>query len=129
MTTEHLSKTRLRCWKGSIQKQGNDMTKSGRRIIDAAREAVAIARGEKKPARLHIPPEIDVRGIRLKLTLSQDDFAAEFGFTTNQIKDWEQGRSRPLGGVRAYLMIIQKDPKTVLKILRGSGKTPGKKAA
>jgi putative transcriptional regulator len=77
------------------------MTKSGRRLIDAAREAVAIARGEKKPARLHIPPEIDVN-----LELSQDDVAAEFGFTTNQIKDWEQGRSRPLGGVRAYLMII-----------------------
>ena len=94
-----------------------NMTKSGRRLIDAAREAVAIARGEKKPARLHIPPEIDVRGIRRKLELSQDDFAARIGFTTNQIKDWEQGRSRPLGGVRAYLMIIQKDPKTVLKIL------------
>ena len=105
------------------------MTKSGRRLIDAAREAVAIARGEKKPARLHIPPEIHVRGIRLKLELSQDDFAAEFGFTTNQIKDWEQGRSRPLGGVRAYLMIIQKDPKTVLKILRDAGKNSGKRAA
>jgi putative transcriptional regulator len=105
------------------------MTKSGRRLIDAAREAVAIARGEKKPARLHIPPEIDVRGIRLKLELSQDDFAAEFGFTTNQIKDWEQGRSRPLGGVRAYLMIIQRDPKTVLKILRDTVRVSGKKAA
>ena len=105
------------------------MTKSGRRLIDAAREAVAIARGEKKPSRLHIPPEIDVRGIRLNLELSQDDFAAEFGFTTNQIKDWEQGRSRPLGGVRAYLMIIQKDPKVVLKILRDPGKNSGKRAA
>ena len=106
------------------------MTKSGRRLIEAAREAVAIARGEKKPARLHIPPEINVRGIRLKLELSQDDFAAEFGFTNNQIKDWEQGRSRPLGGVRAYLMIIQKDPKTVSKILREYGKAAsGRRAA
>jgi len=105
------------------------MTRSGRRLIDAAREAVAIARGEKKPARLYIPPEIEVRGIRLNLELSQDDFAAEFGFTTNQIKDWEQGRSRPIGGVRAYLMIIQKDPKTVLKILRDAGKNSGKRAA
>jgi putative transcriptional regulator len=105
------------------------MTKSGRRLIDAAREAVAIARGEKKPARLHIPPEIDVRAIRLKLELSQDDFATEFGFTANQIKDWEQRRSRPLGGVRAYLMIIQKDPKTVLKILRDAARAHGKRAA
>src|SRR5882724_1756305 len=96
------------------------MSKSGKRLIDAAREAVAIARGEKKPARFYIPPEIDVREIRVGLEMSQDDFASEFGFTTNQIKDWEQGRSRPLGGNRAYLMIIRRDPKTVLKILRAS---------
>ena|ERR1700682_1480027 len=94
------------------------MSKSGKRLIDAAREAVAIARGEKKPARLHVPPEIDVREIRVKLALSQDDFAAEFGFTTEQIRNWEQGRSRPLGGNRAYLMIIKRDPKKVLEILR-----------
>jgi DNA-binding transcriptional regulator YiaG len=24
---------------------------------------------------------------------SQDDFAQEFGFTINQIRDWEQGRT------------------------------------
>ena len=98
------------------------MTKAGRRLIDAAREAVAIARGDKKPARLHIPPEIDVRSVRSKLGLSQEDFAAEFGFTSNQIKDWEQGRSRPLGGVRAYLMIIERNPKAVLDMLRDVSK-------
>jgi putative transcriptional regulator len=59
-----------------------------------------------------------VKSIRSKLALSQDEFAAVFGFTVNQIKDWEQGRSRPLGGVRAYLMIIDRDPKSVLAILR-----------
>jgi len=56
------------------------MTRSGRRLIDAAREAVAIARGGEEPARLYIPPEIEVRGIRLNRELSQDDFAAEFWF-------------------------------------------------
>ena len=94
------------------------MSSSGRRLIDAAKEAVAIARGEKKPARLHVPPEINVKAIRTKLKLPQEEFASEFGFTTNQIKDWEQGRSRPLGGNRTYLMIIQRDPKTVLGLLR-----------
>jgi putative transcriptional regulator len=104
------------------------MGKSGKRLIDAAREAVAIARGEKKPARIHVPPEIDVRAIRLKLEFSQADFAAEFGFTTNQIKDWEQGRSRPLGGNRAYLMIIKRDPRAVMALRRASRRAQ-KKAA
>jgi putative transcriptional regulator len=52
--------------------------------------------------------------------LSQEDFASVFGFTINQIKDWEQGRARPLGGVRAYLMIIDRDPKAVIKILQAA---------
>jgi putative transcriptional regulator len=88
------------------------------KIAEGLNEVLAIARGEAKPAKLHIPAEIDVRSIRAKLALSQDDFAALFGFTVNQIKDWEQGRSRPLGGVRAYLMIINRDPKSVLTLLR-----------
>jgi putative transcriptional regulator len=88
------------------------------KIAEGLTEALAIARGEKTPARLHIPPEIDVRAIRSQTGLSQDDFAAAFGFTINQIREWEQGRARPLGGVRAYLIIIERDPKRVLDLLR-----------
>jgi putative transcriptional regulator len=88
------------------------------KIAEGLTEALAIAKGEKKPAKLHIPPELDVSAIRTKIGLSQDDFATAFGFTVNQIRDWEQGRSRPLGGVRAYLMIIDRDPKGVLNLLR-----------
>jgi len=88
------------------------------KIAGGLSEVLAITRGEAKPAKLYIPTEIDVRATRSKLALSQEDFAALFGFTVNQIKDWEQGRSRPLGGVRAYLMIIDRDAKSVLALLR-----------
>ncbi len=37
--------------------------------------------------------------------------------------DWEQGRTRPLGGVHAYLMIIDRDPKAVIKILQATNRT------
>lgn len=96
------------------------------KIAEGLTEALAIARGEAKPAKLHIPPEIDVAAIRARTKLSQEDFAAVFGFTINQIRDWEQGRARPLGGVRAYLLIIQRDAKRVLELLRGAR---GKRAA
>jgi putative transcriptional regulator len=96
------------------------------KIAEGLSEVLAVARGEAKPARLHIPTEIDVKSIRAKRGLSQNDFAAQFGFTVNQIKDWEQGRSRPLGGVRAYLMIIDRDGDGVLALLRAAA---GKKAA
>jgi putative transcriptional regulator len=61
-----------------------------------------------------------VKQVRTKLRLSQDDFAAEFGFTVNQIRDWEQGRTRPLGALRAYLMIIKRNPQAVIDLLRSS---------
>ncbi len=88
------------------------------KIAAGLTEALEIARGNAKPSKLYVPPEISVRDIRKKLGLSQDDFAAEFGFTTNQIRDWEQGRTRPLGGLRAYLMLIQNDSQAVLQLLR-----------
>jgi putative transcriptional regulator len=98
-------------------------------IAEGLKEAIAIARGETKPARLYVPPEINVRAIRSKLDLSQDDFAAAFGFTVHQIRQWEQGRSRPLGAMRAYLVIIGGNPKRVLAMLREASSTRSRKAA
>jgi putative transcriptional regulator len=88
------------------------------KIATGLTEALEIARGNAKPTKLYVPAEINVRGIRKKLELSQEDFAQEFGFTINQIRDWEQGRTRPLDGLRAYLMIIERNPQAVLDLLR-----------
>ena len=90
------------------------------KIVAGLTEALEVARGHAKPGKLYIPAEIDVRAIRRKLKLSQDGFAAEFGFTINQIRDWEQGRTNPHGSGRAYLMVIQHNPKAVLDVLRRS---------
>lgn len=93
------------------------MSKAGKRLIEAAREMSAIARGEAAPAHLHIPADIDVKGIRRKVGLSQEEFASAFCFTSNQIRDWEQARSRPTGGVRAYLLMIDQEPEAVMSLL------------
>lgn len=98
------------------------------KIAEGLNEALAIARGERKPAKLYVPAELDVKAIRAKLDLSQDDFAAAYGFTVNQIKDWEQGRSRPIGGLRAYLMMIDFDPESVLSLLRTASLTKNEAA-
>ena len=90
------------------------------KIAEGLNETLAIARNEAKPARLFVPPEVDVRAIRREHGMSQDSFASTFGFTVTQIRDWEQGRSRPLEGLRAYLTIIQTDPARVRKILKAA---------
>ena len=92
-------------------------------LREAALEKFAIARGEKEPTRIHIPADIDVKSIREKLRFSQKDFANQFGFTVNQIRDWEQARSRPIGGVRAYLMLIDRSPLDVMRLLANMRKS------
>lgn len=93
------------------------MSKSGQRLIAAAKEARQIARGEIEPARMYIPADVDVRSIRRAVGLTQEDFAAEFGFSATQIKDWEQGRTRPLDAARAYLMMIEHHPQVIRELL------------
>jgi putative transcriptional regulator len=88
------------------------------KIAEGLKEAVRIARHEAKPARLHVPAELNVRAIRAKTGLSQDEFASAFGFTVHQVRQWEQGRHRPLDGMRAYLMAIESDPEMVLQLLK-----------
>jgi putative transcriptional regulator len=90
------------------------------KIAEGLTEALAIARDEAKPSRLYVPPEIDVRCIRMKAGMTQDDFAPAYGFTVHQIRQWEQGRSRPLGAMRAYLMLIEQNPRGVLNLLHAA---------
>lgn len=86
-------------------------------IAEGLEEAIAVARGDAKPFRLHVPAEIDVKAIRSSLKLSQRDFAWTFGFGIDQVKQWEQGRSRPLDGTRAYLLLIQNKPEVVIRMM------------
>jgi putative transcriptional regulator len=87
-------------------------------IADGLKDAIAIARGELEPARIHVPDEIDVRRIRNELAYSQEKFASTYGFTLTQVREWEQGRCQPTGAVRAYLIVIGRDPTGVAKLLQ-----------
>ncbi|MCK0197832.1 transcriptional regulator [Ancylobacter sp. 6x-1] len=93
-------------------------TKAFDKIAEGLAEATAIARGEAEHAKLFVPAEMDVRAIRTGLGMSQDGFATMFGFTVHQIRQWEQGRSRPLGAVRAFLLLIQTHPSEIMGMLR-----------
>lgn len=88
------------------------------KIAEGLKEAVAIAKGDAKPAALHVPAEIDVRAIRMKTSLSQESFASTFGFTVHQVRQWEQGRHRPLDAMRAYLLAIERDHEVIIRLLR-----------
>lgn len=87
-------------------------------IAEGLREALVVARGEAEPYKLHVPAEIDVKAIRARTGLSQKDFASTFGFGFDQLKQWEQGRSRPVQAMRAYLLLINARPVEMVSALR-----------
>jgi putative transcriptional regulator len=85
-------------------------------------EAVAYARGDAKASgyRVHVPAVIDVRAIRTKLGVTQEEFAGQFGFSVNTLRHWEQGKRQPEGPTRAYLLVIERAPKAVQKALHAA---------
>lgn len=91
------------------------MPDTGKRLIRAANEALAIARGEADPTayRVHAPSMVDVKGIRENLGLSQAEFAARFGFSVHTLRKWEQGERQPEGPARVLLMVIKANPQAV----------------
>ena len=92
-----------------------------KQIIAAAKsdpDAVLLTRAQlKKFKRVNPPEEIDVKGIRDKLHVSQKEFARYFGVSIRTIQEWEQHRRTPTTVARNFLKVIEKAPKAVLKAL------------
>jgi putative transcriptional regulator len=94
-------------------------SKAGSRILQGAKEALAFARGaaDLEGYRVHVPVDVDVKAIRRRLKLTQDEFSRRFGIPQGTLRDWEQGRRRPEGPARALLLVIQHEPKAVERAL------------
>jgi putative transcriptional regulator len=60
-------------------------------------EALAYAEGTADMGRhgVHVPADIDVKAVRTKLDMTQEEFAGRFGFSINTLRHWEQGRRVP----------------------------------
>jgi putative transcriptional regulator len=89
---------------------------NGRKILRGLEEAARHARGEAVNVRtrtVFVPNAIDVRAIREKLGLSQEEFALRFGFSLGTVRHWEQGRRYPDGAARVLLTVIDRQPKAV----------------
>lgn len=83
---------------------------------------LAHAKGEiSLPTRyVAVPESIDVKAVRAGLGMSQSQFAKTFGFNPRVVQDWEQGRRQPETAARAYLLVIQRNPKAVTAALSTS---------
>ncbi|OGT64702.1 MAG: hypothetical protein A3J38_01975 [Gammaproteobacteria bacterium RIFCSPHIGHO2_12_FULL_45_9] len=90
-------------------------------IMVAARadaDAQPLTEGKlKKFKRVYPAKDIDVRMIRDRLHLSQEQFASYFGVSVRTIQEWEQHRRTPTATARNFLKVIQREPKAVQSAL------------
>lgn len=96
-----------------MTKRAFDKIKAG--LDDAA--AFLEGKADTKRYRVHVPASVDVKKIRKRLGLSQESFAATYGFALSAVRDWEQGRRQPERSARILLKIVEKEPEAVTRAL------------
>jgi putative transcriptional regulator len=63
----------------------------------------------------HIP---NVKKLRERLTMTQEQFAAAYRIPLGTLRDWEQRRKFPDAPARALLLVIERDPEGVAALLK-----------
>ena len=83
----------------------------GAELLEAVREIKA---GGGRRFTVHVSQATEAR---LKLDMSQTEFATMLGVSARTLQDWEQGRRQPSGAARALLKVATASPKVVRKAL------------
>jgi putative transcriptional regulator len=85
------------------------------------RDARPVARGHLRDFQRVTLTAGEVRAIRRRSGLSQAAFADAYGLNLRTLQDWEQGRAQPDGPARAYLLVIDREPRAVARALAAAG--------
>ena len=80
-------------------------------------EAIDHAKGRSPQTRMHRPRSVDVRALRAKVGMTQEQFAARFGFSTATLRHWERGDRVPHGPALVLLNVIDHNPNAVIEAL------------
>ncbi len=80
-------------------------------------EAIEYSSGRVAKAVVHEFGPVEVKKIRSKLGMSQNEFASAFGISVSTLRHWERGDRAPHGPALVLLNVVSKEPKAVLKAL------------
>jgi DNA-binding transcriptional regulator YiaG len=56
---------------------------------------------------------VNVKRLRERLDLTQEQFALRYGLEVNAVRNWEHGRRAPDRAARSYLAVIEREPEWV----------------
>ena len=86
-------------------------------IKQGLQEAIAHAKGDGIGVRVHRPRVVDVKAVRAKVGMTQEQFAARFGFSVATLRHWERGDRKPQGASLVLLNLIKRVPEAVTAAL------------
>ncbi|TXR53120.1 NadS family protein [Reinekea thalattae] len=93
------------------------MTESFLSIKQGLTEAIEFSEGKPNQAVVHEFSPVDVKNIRAKIGMSQNEFASAFGISVSTLRHWERGDRTPQGPALVLLNVVAKEPALVLKAL------------
>lgn len=80
-------------------------------------EAIEHAEGRAPETRVHRRRPVDVKALRASVGMTQEQFAARFGFSTATLRHWERGDRSPNGSALVLLNVIERNPEAVIAAL------------
>ena len=97
------------------------MAKAFNSIKQGLSEAIAHAKTkdtQNSGVKLYQPHSVNVSDLRQRLSLTQEQFAARFGFSVATLRHWERGDRSPSGASLVLLNVIDRNPTAVLQALK-----------
>ena len=73
-------------------------------------QALAIAKGDVEPSRQFSYDMPDIKLIRAKTGLSQQQFADKLNISSRTLQNWEQGTRNPTGAAVTLMRLLDKQP-------------------
>ena len=82
-------------------------------IARGLNEAIEHAKGKKIAVKTYTPEAVDVSALRQRMGMTQEQFAARFGFSVATLRHWERGDRSPHGASLVLLNVIKRAPDVV----------------
>jgi putative transcriptional regulator len=94
------------------------MNKAFTEISAGIDSAIAHAKGEPTHNVVEYQTKtIDVKAIREKIGMSQQQFCSTFGISLGTLRHWEQGLRTPRGTAKVLLKVIERNPKAIIEAI------------
>ena len=86
-------------------------------LHESVKEAGEIRSGQREPSRKFEYQSANIKNLRKKLNVSQEEFALLIGVSSKTLRNWEKGRRNPEGPAQALLRVVEKHPDAVFDAL------------